>query len=158
LEPKDANSYVNISTSYMKLKRYDDAKKAAQMAVKLSPNLKTGHLNLGLSELLLGNVEKAEKIFNRMAKKHHDYFSAIFLLASCQLCRENTDEAAKTLNPLEDSIVWNKISYAILNLVESLSEAGQIELMRNLIAGSIALEFSNKEIMEYHHRLKKQAA
>ena len=103
-------------------------------------------------------MEKAEKIFNRMAKKHHDYFSAIFLLASCQLCQENTDEAAKTLNPLEDSIVWSKISYAILNLVESLSEAGQIELMRNLIAGSISLELSNKEIMEYHHRFKKEAA
>ena len=158
LEPTDANSYVNISTSYMKLKQYADARKAAQIAVKLSPNLKTGHLNLGLSELLLGNVGKAKKIFNRIAKKHRDYFSAIFLLASSQLCQENIDDAAKTLKPLEDSIIWSKISYAILNLVESLSEAGQIELMRNLIAGSVALECSNKEIMEYHHRFKKEAA
>ncbi len=158
LEPKDAIGYVNISTGYMKLKQYPDAKKAAQMAVKLSPDLKTGHLNSGLSELLLGNVEKAEKIFNRIAKKHHDYFSAIFLLASSQLCQEKIDDAANTLRPLEDSIVWSKISYAILNLVESLSEADQIELMRNLIAGSIALECSNKKIMEYHHRFKREAA
>jgi glycosyltransferase involved in cell wall biosynthesis len=158
LEPKDANSFVNISTSYMKLKQYADAREAAQMAVKLSPSLKTGHLNLGLSELLLGNVKKAEKIFHRIAKKHHDYFSAIFLLASSQLCQEKNDAAAKTLRPLEGSAVWTKISYATLNLLESLSEAGQIDLMRNLIAGSIALECSNKEILEYRHRLRKEAA
>jgi tetratricopeptide (TPR) repeat protein len=158
LEPNNARCYINMSTNYGKLKQYSNAKKAAQKAIKLSPKLKEGHLNLGLSELHLGDVKRAEKIFSQILKKHPDYQLAVFLLASCQLCQVKTSAAAKTLSPLKNTAVWDRISYTIQDLLESLNEAGWTEFTRNLIAGAIAFDCYNEKILKYHHQVENDAA
>jgi hypothetical protein len=58
--------------------------------------------------------------------------SAIFLLASSQLCQGKiTDEAANTLKPLEGPcIVWNKISYALLRFGGKFKRGRMVELTR----------------------------
>ena len=158
LQPNNAKCYINLSSNYGKLKQYLEARKAAVKAVKLSPDLKEGRLNLGLSELHLGNIVKAENIFKQIVKKHSDHYSAVFLLASCQLCQGNIAKGVKTLQYIKGKHIWNNLSYAFQDLVESLIAAGLLESSRNLIAGSEVLNCSNDKIKAAARQLEMEAA
>ncbi len=158
LQPKNGKSYINLASNCLKMGRYLEARNAALKAVKLSPNIKEGFLNLGLSELHLGNIVKAENIFEKLVKKHSNYYSAVFFLGSSQLCQGNIEKGLKTLQYLKTMSMWENLSYAIQDLVESLVGAGWIESSRNLIFGSEALNCSNYKIKALGRQLEMQVA
>ena len=158
LQPNNANCYINLASNHGKLKQYRESREAALKAIKLSPNLKEGRLNLGLSELHLGNVVKAENIFKQIVKKHSKHYAAVFLLGSSQLCQGNIEKGVKTLQYIKGTRVWDNLSYAFQDLVESLEAAGCRESSRNLITGSKVLNCSNDKIKAVGRRLEMDAA
>ena len=155
--PNDAICYINLSSNYCKLRQYRDAQKAARKAVKLSPTHREGHLNLGLSELHLGNFKRAESIFAKIFREHRDQYSVIFLLGASQLCQGKIKKGTKTLRTLKSRPIWDSLSYAIQDLIESLTAAGWHTSARNLIVGAETLHCTNDKIMAYRRKLDKAA-
>ena len=159
LQPEDANGYINMASSHGKLGEFDKAREAARTAVRLAPRLKEGHLNLGLSEFHSGNLVKAEHIFSEIVKQHGNYYSAVFLYGVTQLGLKKISEGVKTLRSLEGrAIIWDHLSYAIQELVESLMNSGLTGIARQLIIGAEKLERTNDYLKGYHRQLEMEAA
>ncbi len=159
LQPEDAKGYINMASSHGKLGQFDKAREAARIAVRLAPRLKEGYLNLGLSEFHSGNLVKAEHIFSEIVKQHGNYYSAVFLYGVTQLGRKKINEGVKTLRSLEGTaIIWDHLSYAIQELVESLMKSGLTGIARQLIIGAEKLERTNDYLKGYHRQLEMEAA
>jgi len=158
IQPDDPRSYINIASCHGKLKQYQKARDAAQKATLLAPGIKEAHLNLGLSELHLGNPSKAEKIFQRLVQNNHNYHAAVFLLGAAQFCNSDLDNGGKTLTRLRGLAIWDNLSYSAQELVESLIAADWPELALNLINGVTELNCSNETIKAYGRRLSLKPA
>ena len=128
------------------------------MAIKLAPDIKEGHLNLGMSELHLGNFKMAENIFSQLTNKYNNYYSAVFLRGASQLCQGGTEKGIKTLQPLRETNIGESLSFAIQELVESLMAAGCAEASSNLIGGADKLNSPNNGILENRRKREPKAA
>lgn len=158
IEPNDPRSHINLASAYGKLKRYDKAQKAAEIAVKIAPNLKEGHLNLGLSELHLGNCAQAIKVFTKLVNDDNQYHSARFLLGASHLCNGEIEKGAIALQALKGTQVWNNLSYSLQELVESMMAADRPRLARHLIDGAERIGCSNDAIKVHKRQFDSQAA
>jgi tetratricopeptide (TPR) repeat protein len=154
IEPEDPRSYINLASVYGKLKQYQKARDVAQIATRLAPDVKEAQLNLGLSELHLGNTSKAKEIFKKLVKSDHNYLSAVFLLGTAQICHGDIATGEKTLKRLKGLSIWDNLSYSLQEIVEGLIEADWPELARNLIKAADRLYCSNDTIKEYARHLE----
>ena len=93
-------------------------------AVKIDPNSKEGHYNLGRSEFFLGNFIEAKKIFETVVRKEKTYYSAHFMLGATQICCGNPEEGLASFLRFKQLIVWSSLPHAFKELAMSLSQAG----------------------------------
>jgi Flp pilus assembly protein TadD len=124
IQPKNPNVHINLSAIYDKLGRFREAKSAARKATMVAPKIKEGYLNLGRSELLLGNYAAACKTFKKILSKEKGYYSAIFLLGSAQICNGQADRGLTTISQLRKMDIWHSLPHAFKELATNLANAG----------------------------------
>jgi hypothetical protein len=159
IEPKDPFSFINLASGYGKVRRYHKAREAAKTAVEMAPHIKEAHLNLGLSELHLGNCPKAIKIFTKLVNSDNQYHSATFLLGASHFCVNEMDKGKKILETLQGAAAGDNLSYSLQELIESMMAVDdRKDFVRHLIEGAEKLKCSNNAIQSYKFQLDTKAA
>ncbi|MBC2736870.1 MAG: glycosyltransferase [Desulfobacteraceae bacterium] len=140
IQPKNSKIYINLSAAYEKLGRYTESKKAACKAIKLGPNVKEAHLNLGRSELFLGNFLKAYKIFQNLVHTEPNYYSALFMACAAEICSGQTKNKLVMIKKMKSLNIWDALPHAFQDLANDLALAGFGESAKELTRYAEELE------------------
>lgn len=99
-EPNDAVAFLNISYAYLKLERYTEAWLASQKANELDPTMKEAALNYAGSEFIVGDINKAVAVLEKLLRDERDYPPAIALIAAAHYVRGRKKEGLELLEKL----------------------------------------------------------
>ena len=133
-EPSNSKAWANLAALYVKTKQYDESNKAARKAVDFDPDRKEGHLNLGVSELYLGNANLAAEILSSLRKRNPDYLPAIFFCGAAQICAAEVSLGLNTFTELKHYPTWQYNAYAFSDLAKGLHRAGHPRYAHRLLA------------------------
>ncbi len=127
LDPRNPNILVNLGELFRRAKRYPDAIKAFDMALKIQPNLITGWINLGLAYTNCARHPQAIQTFRhalQIAPQNPQiYFNLATALYDFGLVKDSLPEfqtAVRLLPTYADA--WINLGNA-LNALERLPEA-----------------------------------
>jgi len=149
LQPHNAKVYINLSAVYGRLGDYEKSKSAARKAIRSAPKMKEGHLNLGRSELFLGNFSEACNVFKNIVNVESNYHSAVFMLGAAQICLGKKDIGIATIKKLKPLSFWRSLPYAFQELANGLAKAGFDKNAQDLMCCAARLDLSQKEDSTY---------
>ncbi|MCB2169936.1 MAG: glycosyltransferase [Deltaproteobacteria bacterium] len=152
LQTTDTRGYINLSAAYCKIGEHKISRSNALKAIKLEPETKEGHLNLGRSEFFLGNYPEACRIFDKLVGMGGTYYSAIFMLGAAQICCGDSYKGIVTLQKLKSLSIWNSLHLSFEELASTLSHAGFDNDAQKLIHCVSRLE----RVVESGHRPNRQ--
>jgi glycosyltransferase involved in cell wall biosynthesis len=132
-EPSNSKAWTNLSALYIKTGQYRESHQAALNAVNSDPDRKEGHLNLGVSELYVGNAERSAEILGNLLRRHPDYPPAIFFCGAAQVCASGVSAGLKTFAGLKRYPTWQYGVYAFSDLAKGLHRAGHPEYAQRLL-------------------------
>lgn len=90
------NVWLNIGFCFDKLKRYEEAIKAYEKAIKLNPKEALSYSNLGELYFDLGNLEDASKMVKEAIKRNKNLASAVTLQGRINIEEKKYDAASKS--------------------------------------------------------------
>jgi glycosyltransferase involved in cell wall biosynthesis len=133
-KPSSSKAWANLAALYVKTKQYGESNQAARKAVDFDPDRKEGHLNLGISELYLGNANLAAEILSSLIKRNPDYLPAIFFCGAAQICASEVSLGLNTFRELKHYPTWQYNAYAFSDLAKGLHRAGHPLYAHRLLA------------------------
>jgi Flp pilus assembly protein TadD len=142
LEPDNSRAYVNLSTTYDQLGRYNDARSAALRAVDLNKDLKEAHFNIARAELHLGHATKAAAYLKPLVVKNRDYYAAQFTLGCALICNDSMQEGLDVISSLKTTSLWPAIAYSFEEIAQSLLNAAQNDYSVKVHQAASRLELS----------------
>ncbi|KAL0478268.1 Hsp70-Hsp90 organizing protein [Acrasis kona] len=140
--PIDPVLYSNCCACLLKLRRYEEAKKAAEMCINLDDGNVRGHRGLGQSLLMLGKYEDAISSFNNSKRLLPENIYSLHepLDASINICKQSLVEIGQIrINFL--LIIPNEVINYILEYLDATS------LLRCIEVCSTLHTFANKETL-----------
>jgi len=146
--------YNNIGSDiFLRRETPDFLEKAIKyytIAYKLYPDSPQVYNNLGVIEMELGNIDKAEQDFHRSLAIRPGYFAAYNNLGSIYLRKGELDEAIRLVREAIEASPGNRFAYNTLArmLIQKEDYAGAEETLKK------ALKI-NKRYTEARHRLGK---
>ncbi|MCI0723108.1 MAG: tetratricopeptide repeat protein [Acidobacteria bacterium] len=96
-EPDNEDYYLEYTRLLMDLDRYDESIRLLQQGLKTVQENYTLHLRLGATELMKGNLEKAEAAFRQAIARHPTIPLGYAALAKAYVKADRNDEAAELL-------------------------------------------------------------
>ena len=147
-EPSNAKAWTNLSALYIKTGQYWDSNRAALNAVDSDPDRKEGHLNLGVSELYLGNADRSAEILCNLLRRHPDYPSAIFFCGAAQVCASGVSAGLKTFAGLKHYPTWQYSVYAFSDLAKGLHRAGHPAYSQRLLDAAEKLNPGDETLLQ----------
>jgi GT2 family glycosyltransferase/tetratricopeptide (TPR) repeat protein len=99
-DQNDAMAFLNLSYAYLKLEQYKEAFAASRRATELDPTMKEAALNYAGCEFIVGDVNEAISILDRLLQKERDYPPAIALIAAAYYVSGRKEEGLKLLEKL----------------------------------------------------------
>ena len=148
IEPNNARAHVNLSTAYDRLGRYNDARGAALQALDLEADLKEAHFNVAWAELHLGRAAEAAAHLKPLVVKYQHYYAAQFTLGCARICGDQMQEGLNIISRLKPTSLWPAIAYSFVEIIQSLSNAGQRDYRAQIAQAASNLDLSIETAME----------
>jgi len=162
LQPHDANTLNNLGVTYHFLERWQDAVETLRKAVRLSPNLQSANLILGIDLVRVGSAAEAIPHLEVVLRGQPDQRDALLALASANMSLNRFEMAAEIYYRLtsiskDDSAGWYGLGLCFEHIAEaasrSLAAAGKDSgFMQRLIGEFLTEQGSGFDAEEAFHR------
>ena len=143
--PQEAIAYTNLANHYHRLEKYEDFHACVNKAYALDPLDQATVLNYGISELLVGDINKSISVVEGFLKGNHSYVAHVALLAVCFLI---IGEKERGVQYLRDLVKKNYDFMRYIDLsVHELITSGNLIRAKSLLTAAIEIDFYDEEIL-----------
>lgn len=141
--PKNGRGLMNYGLTQMAKGKYDIAKIQFERALKLTPNYHTLHVNLGILNNALGNIEDAEKYFKQATQYGFNYYGPWFYYGRFLTKNSRSHDAIKKLKKsMELSRYHMETKYL---LMENYLNLEDWDNLREIANQTLKIENNNKK-------------
>ena len=121
LKPNSSEAHYDLGNEYLKLKRYDEAKKRFNESIRIDPNFARAHVNLGHTLSRLRDFPQAIEAFTKATQLDPNYAEAFMGLGLANMVLEKYEAAIdafkislKVPDPITDAYFMLGKSYVLL--------------------------------------------
>jgi len=143
-----AIAYVNMSTIYSRMEKFEDALAAGRQAAAHDPDLKESQYNLAMAELHCGNALKAISILKDLLSDFSDYPPAQFILSAAYCCAGQKENGVAGIQKLKNTPMGAHLEFPCVELAQSLKAAKKVEYTMRVLDAAIECDIVNKGILD----------
>jgi GT2 family glycosyltransferase/Tfp pilus assembly protein PilF len=136
LQPDLQEAYINLTSIYMNLGKFQEASAASQKAIVLNPDCKEAVLNYSIVEFALGNLKKVISELERLLSKIPEYPLAMGLLSVAYKLDGELEKSQSLIDRIKkagfnyEEYLENTARHLI-----ALGRSTEAELLREMIEG-----------------------